>query len=207
MPSTEERNIGAQFDLLDKALAARSHELLNRSFIYRQDLDSWWTSYNQLEGYANRFSNVGYVARQWRDEKPRYAWVPDALASKVRTANPANYDTTISISGSSKGCCGCGGGGTEVPQLPYAPVGSYGAGYTSDLPVRGGTSLFFGGNTSIPSLGDALRDLFGQKPQPTMTGDYPDSKLIDESGVFTGILTAIIVGAIFYVIHLVTKSK
>lgn len=198
------QNTGAQFDIFDKAVANRAHELMARQFIYRQDYDSFKTDYNQLANFARRNSDVAYVARQWADEEPRYRWVDSALQQKIRSGNPANYDTRISISSTNLGCCDGCSGDSKIPILPYSPVGNYGTGYIPTTGRAGGSQLVY--NSAAPtSLGDMFRDLFGRKAQPTITGN--DSQLIDESGIFTGIITALIIGAIFYVIHLITKGK
>src|SRR5260370_31338708 len=88
---------GLQFDILDKAVASRGYDLLARTFIYRQDYDSWLRDYNQLASYGENNSDNPYVACQWAAEKPRYANAPSALYAKIRVANPSNYYTAIYI--------------------------------------------------------------------------------------------------------------
>lgn len=193
---------GKQFDILDKSLAARGYELLARPWIYRQDYDHWMTSYNQLEKYAEENSDNSYVASQWRDEKPRYANAPSWLLAKVRTANPANYNTAISIS--RRTSCGCNENcGTKIPQLPYSPL-SIGPGNYGTSAGRGGTNLFFGGG---PSVGDGLRNFFSPSNLPFFPNPQDDGKLVDKKEITNGIIVALVVGVILWLVHYLTKKK
>lgn len=187
---------GKYFDILDKALASRGYELYARPWIARQDYDEWMADYGRLQTFAESNSDNSYVRNQWRDEKPRYVNAPAQLLAKVRIANPANYDTTIHASSD----CGC----SNIPQLPYSPLsitpGSYG-----DGAGRSGSNYFFG---NPGSLGDNLRTLFSPSslpffPNPTDNGN----KLIDRSEVASGVLVALIVGAILWAVHYFTKKK
>lgn len=197
MPSVTEKAAGRQYDILDKATANRAIELMQRSSIYRQDFDSFITSYNQLDAYARNNSN-SYIAPRWADEIKRYNQVIPILQSKVRTADPSNYITSISISGQDpKGvaCCNsCTGGG-------YTP-GNYGGGGDTILPGRG-SNIFVGGNTQLPSLGDAFRNLFNPQQEPFLDNEG----LVHGSDIFSNVLTALIVGVILYVIHYVITKK
>src|SRR5574341_300152 len=186
---------GAQFDILDKALASRLHELLSRDFIYRQDYDHWMTGYNQLAAYARENSDVTYVARQWAMEQKNYQGWPERLAAKIRTANPVNYDTTISTSGKS-GCDDCWGG-SKIPQLPYQGVGGITINSTPMLP-RTPTPL--GGG----SLGDSIRGLFN--PPPFFEPPQPPLIQKVKNDTVTGIIVALIVGGILWGVHYLSKK-
>lgn len=184
-------NRGAQFDILDKAVAARFWELYNRpNGIYRQDVDTWRTDYNQLEAYARANSDVPYVARQWRDEEPRYSRAVEFLLTKVRAANPSNYDTTIRIH--SGGSCG----GTKIPQLNYTPMQIPGSNYA---PVAGRPP-------TILSLGDGVRNNFSGGTLPFFDSPSGFSKEIAKDSM-TGIIVAIVVGAIFWIVHSLSKKR
>lgn len=191
-----DKAVGAQFDILDKALAARLHELLARPFIARQDYDAWMTGFNQLRNYANANSNVAYVASQWEMEQRNYQGWPERLLSKVRIANPVNYDTSISVRGN-RGDCGC----SSIPQLPYSPL-QIPAGNAGMIPTRGGSTIFLGGGT--PSLGDSARGFF----DPISSIDLPMPPLLQEikKDTMTGIIVALVVGAILFGIHHLNKK-
>jgi hypothetical protein len=196
-----ERLIGAQFDILDKAVADRTYYLLNKQFIYPQEYDSWRTSYSQLATFARQYSGVPYVQSQWAMEAPRYAYVPRALEQKIRTANPDNYDTRVSVS-SGTSSCGCG---TNVPALAYSPIG-FSGGSGGFTPGRGGTTIF-SESTQPLSLGDMFRDLFSNKDIPSIEGEYPESKFIDQSDILKNIITAVVVAGILYLVHRFTMKK
>lgn len=208
MPSVQERQIGSNFDILDKAVAGRFFELNSRPTIARQTYNEWLTEYNQLAAYARNNSNVAYVARQWAAEEPRYRGTFATLQAKIVDTplvkyTPSLYNSDISIK--SGGCCGCG----SDNQLPTLPGTNYTPG-TTNIPQRPGTTIAVSTGSGFPSLGDLLRDLFGTPKAaevPMINAPYPDSQLINESGIFSGIITALIVGAILYVIHRATMKK
>lgn len=192
---------GRQFDILDKAVAARATELYNRQYIARQDYDSWTRDYNQLKSYALANSDNSYVARQWRDEEPRYANVPNWLQGKIRVANTSNYDTSISVSGKNSSC-GCG---SQIPKFDFTPS-TYVPGNGGQIPSRGGSSYTFAGFPG--SLGDNARNLFSPNSVPFFnTPDSGQNKLVKESDILTGIIVALVVGALLWGIHFVTKKK
>ncbi|HEV7738619.1 MAG TPA: hypothetical protein VGO47_14760 [Chlamydiales bacterium] len=208
MPDVSQRQVGAQFDILDKAVASRYYELNSRQTIARQTYNAFLTDYHQLESYARANSNVPYVARQWLAEEPRYKNVFASLQSRIVESpvrvpyTPALYNSDISISSTSscKPCCG-GGGLAALPGTNYIPG-------TTTVNQRPGSGTVITSNMpQFPSLGDMLRGLFGvNKPQEVPNIEYPNSPLINESGIFTSIITALIVGAVLYIIHRATKK-
>lgn len=180
-----------QFEILDKAVAERFWELYNRPFIYRQDVDQWRTLYNQLERFAESNSGDSWIARGWAEEKPRYANSVANLMSKVRVANPTNYDTTIKV----KGCNGCDCGKTNIPVLPYTPMNiPPGSGGTL-VPGRGGTML---------SLGDSIRNSYSPGALPFF--DEPDTlpKQIAKDAT-TGIIVAVVIAIVLWGFHALKK--
>lgn len=194
MSSVDQKLVGAQFDALDKGLAARGRDLLVRPTIARQTYDEWSTDLNQLADFANSYGYVGYVAKQWRDELPRYEAVDAIIQSKIRVADPANYMPRVSISGT--GCCDECNGDTKIPQLPYTPTGNYGS--------RGTGSYYFGGDSLFggPSLGDGLRaNALPFQPLPDKS-----RALVDKSNLVTSLLVAAIVAGVIWGIHYATKK-
>lgn len=189
----DETIIGSQFDALDQALAARGLELYSRPSIYRQDYDEWIADYNRLESFANRYSYVPYVVRQWNAEKPRYANAPALLLSKVRIAqNLQTYDTSIPVDGG----CNCFGSNAlpsvNIPPSTLGISGSHPAG-----------NYFFGGN----SLGDNARQLLSPNNLPFFPNPQGGGKIIDKKEVFSGVLVALIVGVLLWGVHYLTKKK
>lgn len=198
--SVQERQLVAMI----QGTANRFHELYARPYISRQDYDSWVRDYNQVENFARQNSGDKRIYQHWyNEEKPRFARSAEFLQSKIRTANPANYNTAVSISGGGD-CCECGS--SKIPQLPYAPVGNYGGGGSGSILPRGGSGVNIFSDSPDISIGDMFRDLFGTGGNPN-TGEYPDSKLIDQSGIVSGIITALVVGGILWILHSVTKNK
>lgn len=204
--------IGAQYDIISRALSARFYELNQRPFLAQGDVNSWITGYNQLVYFAHNYGNNSYVAKQWRSEEPQYSNVVRTLQAKVRastnqitipdrfTPNPANYDARISISGNGTGGvggCGCGGKDSSIDT----------SGDVSRIPARAATQIVYNGAGGINSLGDIFRDLFSTKPIPSIQGDYPESKLVDGLSIVSGIITAIVVAGILYIVHRATKGN
>jgi len=184
-----------QFVILDKAVASRFWELYNRpGGIYRQDVDEWRTDYQQLASFAER-SNDPAVARGWAEEKPRYARSVEYLMSKVRTANPANYDTSIKV----KGCadCDCGSKPTPIPTLSYTPMQIPGASGSPGVPGRSPTIL---------SFGDGLRNMFSPTPLPFLPEPESLPKEVAKD-TMTGVIVAIVVAIIFWGFHFLSKKR
>jgi hypothetical protein len=201
MPSTQERQIGAQFDILDKATAAHATNLYRKDRIAPQEYQEWLTDYYQVADFGNRYGGVAYVAKQWAAEAPRYVQIMDVLKSKIGVANPKNYDTRISISNSGQCCDGCSG--TKIPTLPYTPVGNYGGGGGGSNPLRNAGNLFLSGDSNYsPSIGDAMR---GANPLPFF--EPPKKPIIDKTSFWTQILVAIIIGASLFGLHKLTKKS
>lgn len=200
MPSSQERLAGAQFDVLDKAVAARAADLMKRQTIPRQTYDEWVTDLTQLSTFANQYSEVAYVAKQWTSEIPRYQQIDNVLSQRITIANPANYNPVISVSGG--GCCdGCSG--SRIPTLPYSPVGNYGGPSLGGTPLRGSSSIFLGGDTVFnPSVGDLIRS----NANPIPFQQLPDAPLIDKSSFATQVLVAVVIGLGLWVLHTVTKK-
>lgn len=200
MPSSQERLAGAQFDVLDKAVAARAADLMKRQTIPRQTYDEWVTDLTQLSTFANQYSGVSYVAKQWSSEIPRYQQIDNVLSQRITIANPANYNPVISVSGG--GCCdGCSS--TKIPTLPYSPVGNYGGPSLGGTPLRGSSSIFLGGDTVLnPSVGDLMRS----NANPIPFQQLPDAPLIDKSSFATQVLVAVVIGLGLWVLHTVTKK-
>lgn len=196
---------GSQFDILDKAVAARGLELYAKPWIYRQDYDEWMTQYNQLRSFALSNSGDSYVSRQWKAEEPRYANAPALLASKIRVADPANYDTSMSVSG---GGCGCGSKLTPFQSSPidYRPFGGDGGMLQRGAIPTNTNSFFFG---PLGSAGDAARNLFSPSQIPFFAPPSAIKKLAEDVGhdTLTGILVALIVGGVLWGVHYLTKKK
>lgn len=201
MPTLAEQ----QFVSLDRAVSARYFDLVGRSSIAQQDLDSWWRDYQQLERFAESNSGDARIRQGWSEEKPRYANSYSNLQAKVKPSEPfrprytpALYNTSIRVGGSS-----CGGkSGITQPTLNEYKGGDF----TPVSPRQGTTVNVAPSSYQLPSFGDALRSLFGIKPIDAPTIDYPDSPLLDQREITTGVITAIVVGAILYVIHRATKG-
>lgn len=198
---------GAQFDILDKAVAARARELLSRDSVSIQDVQEWQTDYAQLAAYGRNNSDVPYVARQWKDEEPRYANVVSWLMQKVKAPvayTPRLYDARIPISGYD-GCCGCSDSNQQLPTLPPIDMrGNYGGG----VPTRAGTIF------NVPgTVGDGIKNfLFPtagqfQAPQIPLQQEQQQTKLIDPGWISNSVIAAIVIGAVFFVIHYVTKKN
>lgn len=196
---------GSQFDILDKAVAARAYELYARDWIYREDYDEWNTLYNQLQTFAQRNSNDSYVRSQWAAEEPRYVNAPKLLASKIRIANPQNYDNAISISGG----CGCGSKLTPITNSPvnFGPLGHDGGLLQRGaIPTRGNQFIF---GWPSGSIGDAARNLFNPTGVPYITPPSGIKQLAENVGhdTLTGILVAITLGVVLWTVHYMTKKK
>lgn len=177
MPNYDEVQRGWYFDLLDQTVAASAYALLQQSTISPQTYSLWSSDFNDLKAYAQQYDWVPYVHNQWASEQPRYAQIVNALSGKVRVGNPANYDTTISISG---GGCGCGG--NRTPEDAGTHIGGINIG-------SGGTQL---------SLGDTLRNQLtpGQRIAQEVGSD-----------VLKGIITAAVIGAVLWIAHYYLKKK
>lgn len=195
--ASNDKQRGAQFDILDKALASRLHELLARPYIARQDYDFWMTGYRQLEAYARENSDVAYVRSQWEMEQRNYQGWPERLLAKVRTANPINYDTSISVSG--RGACSS----SNIPQLPYSPLAIPPSTY-GGMPSRGGTNLFFGDTFAPQTIGDGLRGLFNPSDIPFLNPPTITEEI--KRDTLTGIIVALVVGAVLWGIHSLRKK-
>lgn len=86
---SQEKEIGKAFDELDKQVAAYLTPLLAQPTITLAQLNEVAGVYGQLQGFAQQYSGVTYVARQWADEQPRYAQVLQALTAKLPPAGSA----------------------------------------------------------------------------------------------------------------------
>jgi hypothetical protein len=194
-----------QFVSLDRAVSSRYFELVARSCIASQDVDHWLTDYNQLQRFAEQNAGDARIRQGWSEEKPRYVNSQTNLKAKVceRTPiysvpyTPRLYDTSMRVGG-----CGGGSGITQPTMTDYGTTSAPMA------PRTPNTINVQGGNYSIPSLGDALKSLLGIKPieAPSINGEYPDSPLVDQSEIVTGVITAIVIGAVMYIIHRATKK-
>lgn len=211
---------GTTFVTLDKAVAGRAQELLARQRLTKYDVQEWLTDYNQLKRFAEANAGDSYVARGWREEEPRYAnvvksmqakitgetWTPTLALTQSRPQyTPRLYDFGMNLNRSNGNGCGCGGGGSNVP------LNNYGGSTVQPVPSRVTPQLnILSTGNAFPSIGDMLRDLFGVKPTPAVApvidASYPDSQLIDQKEIVTGIITAVIVGGVLYVVHRATQK-
>lgn len=90
----QEKEIGAAFDVLDKNVAAFFTRLMSQATLSPADVEAVANAYGQLQGFAQQYGSVEYVARQWAEEKPRYDQFLQILASKIPgAANAANPQT------------------------------------------------------------------------------------------------------------------
>lgn len=206
MPSPSDRATGAQFDVIDKAVAARARELLSRQSLTLQDVQEWQTDYNQLASFGRLNSSVEYVARQWRDEEPRYANVVQYMMQKVTQPvkyTPRLYNENLSLSGN---CCGCSSekDGTQLTDK--------GGGGNTIIAPRGSTP-FSGTSFPAPSVGDAIKNFFGlpdvghygtpQISAPQSLGNDP----IPTSNLLQYILFAGLLAVVLYAVWKVSKKK
>lgn len=198
-----------QFVALDRGVAARYQDLIARASITTYDYNSWMRDYRQLENFAMANSGDKRVARGWAEEQPRYANASRFLQARIsdRPAfnyTPSLYDTRVRVANSD--CCGSDCGSN---QLAAPPLTSYTPGAAPIFPNRGGTTIFGGDTvTTSPSLGDLLKGLLGMgKEVPSIDTPYPDSPLLNQVDIFSGIITALIVGGILWFIHKATKKN
>jgi hypothetical protein len=175
MPSQQDIAIGQNFDLLDRNVAAQWTSLSGRSFITQGDYDAWYENYSALQYFAGVYSNVAYVASQWRDEQPRYNQMIPLLQNRIRVGDPRNYDTAVHINGVNGCCCEAAEGTGGIGGINIA---------------SGGTNL---------SLGDTLRGAL----------QTPAQRILAETGndVLKGIITALVVGAVLWIVHRFMKNK
>jgi hypothetical protein len=215
-----DKNTGAQYDILDIAVANRLRDLASRQHITVYDYREFQTDYNQLVNFATMHSDVKYIREKWSTEEPRYAGWPERLRGKIvdeestdylsimptrKIADPRNYDFTLSLSGGSNNgnfpCGPCCGGSDSGKGIDYKNPNP------DKIAPRGGNSFLFAASPGkIDSLGDLFRNLLTPQDIPLLDTPYPDNPNIDQHEIIKGIITAVIIGGVLYVIHRATQG-
>jgi hypothetical protein len=136
-PSAQERQLGSNWDQADKQTAAFFTSLEQKAaagMLTGTDMAEAVDMVTQLAQLTQQYSNVKYVAKQWRDEAPRYANLLQVLSNQVAPGSEGTTNNEPANSSSSSG----GGSGVTVSFGASAP--SMLAGQTIDL----GKALLYG---------------------------------------------------------------
>lgn len=89
-----EKNIGAQFDSLDKQVAALARAAEQSPT--PAAVSAFANAYSSLAQFAQKYAAVGYVAQQWAMEQPNYEKAIAFIQEKMASAVNSNQQTVNS---------------------------------------------------------------------------------------------------------------